>query len=172
MKKLFALALALCLLCACACAEETAEAINWPDIEANASAYPGSFRAVGTTGMEMYIPDLFTEAEITDDQEEAGVILLLNGEGKYAVAASWIMLEDDMSVDQYLADIGAAGVESLTVNGLEAVGYDQEINGLRTSSVLYYFEDDDSLLIFSYGPMDDEEFQPIAVLMMASVREE
>ena len=171
MKKAAALILALCLLSACACAENTAMELNWADTEEAAAAYPGSFRPVATTGLLMYVPDSFAAQEITEEQEEQGIILLLKNGQNAAAAVYWIPL-DGMDAEEYLAQTGAADPEPVMVNGLAGFRFEGESDGTKTVSILYPFDEGGTVLIFTCGPMEDEAFRPAAEVMLASVQEE
>ena len=170
MKKLFALALALCLLFACATAHAEKE-FKWTDVESAAAAYPGDFLAIEETGMVFYVPETFEEADLTEEEEEAGMLLLLSN-GTNEVGVYTVSLEGK-SVEDYLKEINAQDPENIVVNGFDAVNYDEtEDDGGKSSSVLYELEGGKEAVIFTYTHMENEAFQPVAAIMMASVQEE
>ena len=83
MKKLFALILSLCLLAGCCAFAEEEEndsmpEINWADAEEAASQIDGQFTAIADLGLKIFVPAIFGNAEVTEEQKAAGVIALLS----------------------------------------------------------------------------------------------
>ena len=172
MKKLFALMLALCLVCSCcAFAEETKE-LKWEEVEALASQYEGSFKAIADTGLAMYIPDSFAASDLTEEQIAQGNFLLLKNDNNYRVSA---MLQSlgTMELSDFVAEqlkAGAAEMEEISLNGIPAMTYDFEVNGEKIGCVTFYNDTDNTVLTFSFAPANDEAYQKIIALMMGSIQ--
>lgn len=178
MKKLFALLLSLCLLCGCcAFAEEAEEAegmteINWSDFEEAASKIDGQFSTIADLGLKMFVPAVFGAAEVSEEQQAAGVIALLStADGAGRVSITYQSL-GEMEDDQFVAELEKAGATDIAysmLNGDEMMDYDLVVNGTKTSNVVIPF-DDGTIVTFSFAPMDDEGFAAIATIMMASIQ--
>ena len=82
MKKIIAILMALCLLTGFAMAEE----INWSDIEDTVadSGIEGEFFSISDIGVKMFIPDVFQEAELSEDDVAEGYICYLTTEDESA----------------------------------------------------------------------------------------
>ena len=171
MKKLFALMTVLCLLCCCALAE-TAEA-SWEQVEETATAaYPGSIIPLGVYSLGMYVPDSFHTVEVTDEQKAAGVFFILEDDNGCRISGTYQSLGDndvDYLVDE-LTKAGATDLADIVINEIPAINYDLVSNGVQTSNLLYFNANDNTFLTLSFGPMDNEDFQPIASIIVASVQ--
>ena len=172
MKKLIALIMALCLLCACAYAEETTE-INWADFEEAASAIEGQFAPIADLGVMMFIPSIFGNAEVTDEQKAAGVIALLStADGAGSISFTYQDL-GDMDGEAFVAELtkaGATGFETAILNGRTALNYDLEINGVKSTNVVISV-DETKILTISFAPMNDEGFAELAGILTASIQD-
>ena len=179
MKKLFALLLTLCLMAACcAFAEEAAEdnsepVINWADFEEAASQIEGQFAEIADLGLKMYVPAIFGTAEVSEEQKAAGVIAILStadGTGRVSITYQNLGDMDDETYYAELEKAGAVEIEFATLNGMDAMSYDLEINGVKTSNVVIPYEGGD-IVTFSFAPMDDEGFKGVAGIMTASIQD-
>ena len=173
MKKLFALFTVLCLLCSCcAFADEVVE-FSWEEVEEDAAKYPGSIQNLGVYSMGMYIPDSFQDVELTEEQKAAGIIFIRQDEAGYRLVGSYQSLGDNNV--EYLMDelqkAGATDISEISINELPAINYDlQTADGLQTSSLVFYNANDNTFLTLSFAPVENEGFQEIAKIMMASVQ--
>lgn len=172
MKKLFAIVLSLCLLCAVALAEENVTELNWEDFQEAAAQIEGDFYQVGDLPLRMFIPAIFSEMEVTEEQQAQGVLAILSVPDDSArVAVSRFEL-GDMDLDTYEQELIKEGAEELaivSVNGLPAVNYDLTMNDVKTTN-LAFITDDNAILTFSFGPMSDEGFAAVAMVMVASIQ--
>ncbi len=172
MKKLFAIVLSLCMLCAVALAEENETNLNWEDFQEAVAQIEGSFQQVGDLNLCMFIPAVFSEMEVTEEQKAQDVLAILSVPDDSArVAVSRFEL-GDMDLDTYeqeLIKAGAADLALVSVNGLPAVDYNLTLNGVKTAN-LAFLTDDNAVLSFSFGPMDDESFAAVATVMVASIQ--
>ena len=82
-----------------------------------------------------------------------------------------------MTLEQYAEAIGEdeayTDLEALKINGLDAIGYsevDKELN--VTFQYVSFITDDGYVLTFTYWDMADEDYQPMVVLMAASIMPE
>lgn len=174
MKKLFALMLALCMLCGCcAFAEETTTEFSWSDVEELAASYPGAFMEVGVGNLIMYVPESFYAVEPTDEQKGAGVFFILEDEAGYRIVGTYQSL-GEYDLAGFVAELvkaGATDIAEIAVNDIPCMEYDLETaDGTKTGNVVYYSQEDNTVLTFSYAPVDNEAFQPISMVVMASVQ--
>ena len=175
MKKLFAILLSLFLVLGVAAAETTEEmkeeVMNWEDVAEMAANIEGDFVSVADLGLYMYLPSSFTALEVTEEQKTAGVIALLGSEELGGSVSITYQNVGEMDFEAYLNELksaGATGLEKDTVNGLTALSYDLEVNGVKTSSLVFE-EGENNIITFCFGPMDNENFQPVAFIMGASI---
>ena len=177
MKKLFALILSLCLLAACCAFAEEAEnnlpEINWADFEGAASQIDGQFVAIADLGLKMFVPAIFGNAEVSEEQKAAGVIAILStadGAGRVSITYQSLGEMEDDQFEEELVKAGATDIEYAKLNGGDAMSYDLEINGTKTSNIVIPF-DDGTIVTFSFAPMDDEGFKEVAGIMTASIQD-
>ena len=173
MKKLFALFTVLCLLCGC-CALAVADVeISWEQVEGEAANYPGSIKGLGVYSMGMYIPDSFQAVELTEEQKAAGIFFILQDEAGYRLVGTYQSLGEntvDYLIDE-LKKAGATDIAEISINELPAIEYDlQTADGVKTSNLVYYNANDNTFLTLSFAPMDNEAFQKVATIVMASVQ--
>ena len=177
MKKLFALILSLCLLAGCCAFTEEAEEdnlpeINWADVEAAASEIEGQFSEIADLGLKIFVPAVFGNAEVTEEQKAAGVIALLStadGAGRVSFTYQDLgEMEDDAFVDE-LEKAGATEIEWALLNGCDALSYELAVNGTQTTNVVL-FEESNKILTVSFAPTDDEGFKELAGIMTASIQ--
>ena len=178
MKKLFAVLLALCMLFSVALAEAAEEApavieLNWADVEEAAAQIEGRFVAIGDLGVMIYVPNAFSELEVPQEYQDAGVIAVLSTEdGAAAISIAYRSL-GEMTSDEFftqLQESGAENFELAMINGEEALSYDVTYQGVKTSNVVFANEEDMTILTFSFAPMDDEGFAAVAALMVPSIQ--
>ena len=179
MKKLFALLLTLCLLTACCAFAEEAEenngetVINWADFEEATSQIEGQFAEIADLGLKMYVPAIFGTAEVSEEQKAAGVIAILStADGTGRVSITYQNL-GDMTDEAFVAELekaGAVEIEYATLNGMDAMSYDLEVNGVKTTNVVIPYEGGD-IVTFSFAPIDDEGFKGVAGIMTASIQD-
>lgn len=179
MKKLFALILSLCLLAACCAFAEEAEEdngmpeINWADFEEAASQIDGQFVAIADLGLKMFVPAVFGNAEVSEEQKAAGVIAILStadGAGRVSITYQNLGEMDDEAFVEELEKAGATDIDPAILNGGDAMSYDLEVNGTKTTNVVIPFEGGD-IVTFSFAPMDDEGFKGVAAIMIASIQD-
>lgn len=173
MKKLFALFTVLCLLCGC-CALAVADVeISWEQVEGEAANYPGSIKSLGVYSMGMYIPDSFQAVEIPEEQKNAGVFFIMQDEDGCRLVGTYQSLGEntvDYLIDE-LTKAGATDIAEISINELPAIEYDlQTADGVKTSNLVYYNANDNTFLTLSFAPMDNEAFQKVATIVMASVQ--
>ena len=173
MKKLFALLTILCLLCSCcAFADEPVE-FSWEEVEEDAAKYPGSIQNLGVYSMGMYIPDSFQAVEITEEQKATGIFFILQDEAGYRLVGTYQSLGDNNV--EYLIDelqkAGATGISEISINELPAIEYDLLTpDGVQSSSLVYFNANDNTFLTISFAPIDNEDFQEVVKIIMASIQ--
>ena len=173
MKKLFALLTVLCLLCSCCVFADEVVEISWEDVEEAAANYPGSIQNLGVYSMGLYVPDSFQAVEITEEQKAAGIFFILQNEAGYRVVGTYQSLGDNNV--EYLIDelqkAGATGIAEISINELPAIEYDlQTADGVQSSSLVYFNANDNTFLTISFAPTDNEDFQEVAKIIVASIQ--
>ena len=176
MKKFLFVVLAVMLLtfsAAFAQETETVNEINWTDVEpAVAEAgISGDFAAVSDLGIMMWIPDVFSEIELDEEDVEDGFICILATE------------DEEEGVMVFYEDFEGAGLEDLlavlseeedveepemgVINGIPALTYtDVENDALN----VVFMTDEGYAVVFSFFPMSDEGFSQVAAIMAASIQ--
>ena len=99
MKKIIAILMALCLLTGFAMAED----INWSDVEATVadSGIEGDFFSIGDIGVKMFIPSVFQEVELSEDDVAEGYICYLTTEDEAGTVAVTYADVNGMSLEDY-----------------------------------------------------------------------
>ena len=182
MKKLFALILATLMVLGCAAVAsaeqvETLE-LNWADfakeIEASEeakAAFSGDFVTMEEIALKIYIPATFEQAELTDEDREAGYIAYFTmGEDK-GVGIQYVDV-GGMSLEEYAQRLTEEyGYECMdaVVNGLPALAYSFTEND-RETSVLAFSTEKGYILEIAFAPTNDEGFAAVAAVLMASVQ--
>ena len=182
MKKLFALILAALMVLGCAAVASAEEVqtleLNWEDIakeieasEESKATLSGDFVTMDEIAMKIYIPDAFKQAELTDEDREAGYIAYFAmgedmGVGVQYVDAGGISLE---KYAQLLTDEYGYECMDAVVNGLPALAYSFTEND-RETSVLAFSTEKGYILEIAFAPTNDEGFAAVAAVLMASVQ--
>ena len=182
MKKLFALVLAALMVLGCAAVASAEEVqtleLNWEDIakeieasEESKATLSGDFVTMDEIAMKIYIPDAFKQAELTDEDREAGYIAYFAmgedmGVGVQYVDAGGISLE---KYAQLLTDEYGYECMDAVVNGLPALAYSFTEND-RETSVLAFATEKGYILEIAFAPTNDEGFAAVAAVLMASVQ--
>ena len=185
MKKLYALLLAAGMSCTMAMgipafAEEagteaspaaTVE-INWEDLEAAAleTAPESSWYTFDEIAVQMWVPDVLINLELTEEDVEAGYIGYFQTEDETAAIGIQYVDVDTMTLEEYaeaLPDLGATEIESAQINGLPCITYDLEEADTMviafTTEMGYIFE-------VSFAPKSDEGFAAVAALVAGSIQ--
>ena len=181
MKKLFALILAALMVLGCAAVasaeqEQTLE-LNWEDfvgeIEASEeakAALSGDFVTMEEIALKIYIPAAFEQAELTDEDREAGYIAYFTmGEDK-GIGIQYVDA-DGMSLEEYAQRLTEDGIEctNAVVNGLPALAYSFTEDD-RETAVLAFSTEKGYILEISFVPANDKGFAAVATVVMASVQ--
>ena len=179
MKKLIAILMTVALLCSlsvsamAATTTEMAELV-WEDFAETAEAVDADagFYQIADWDLYMWIPSIFAEQELTEEDIEYGYISYLTPEDESAAVA--IIVDDDqgMSLEEWEQALNDAGYETEigAINGIKALVYeDPEADTLH---VLYILLDSDQTMEFIFWPMSDEGFAGVASIMIASLQSE
>lgn len=173
MKKLIPL-LFLILLCACAFAEE--DMIVYDPAVFEVLGLETQTLALEDFGMVFDLPADMLELELTEADLAGGTIAAFAAPDLSRVMSVGFAqmvdpggnpLEDYEALISYYQMFGASDLEILDVNGLYALTYaiaDADIMGS-----IYLF-DDSYALAFTFAPLSDEGFVPVAASIMTSIR--
>ncbi len=181
MKKVFVLLIAAALfvgsISSAAFAEEAgvndseAVVIAWEDMEdAVNESFDGGFVVFDDAGFKMWIPDVFEEVELTDEDVEQGYIGYFATEDNEAAIAVVINTESELDLESYMEaleeDESVSEVEVAVVNDIPCISYSNEDND--SGSIAFELEDG-SLVEISFAPISDEGFAELVSIISASV---
>ena len=176
MKKIMLVVLAVLMLTfAAVSAQETQTVteINWEDVAEIAAEVDSEaqFFLIGETGMAMWIPSVFHDVELTQEDVDAGMVAFLSTEDADAfVTVMFMDLEGSTFDDVYaniLADSDYTEVEQGISNGLPAITYTYEEGDTMTVA---FVNDEGGVLQFMFSPKSNEGFAAVASFMMASIQ--
>lgn len=176
MKKIMLVVLAVLMLTfAAVSAQETQTVteINWEDVAEIAAEVDSEaqFFLIGETGMAMWIPSVFHDVELTQEDVDAGMVAFLSTEEADAfVTVMFMDLEGSTFDDVYtniLADSDYTEVDKGIINGLPAISYVYEEGDTMTVA---FVNDEGGVLQFMFSPKSDEGFAAVASFMMASIQ--
>ena len=110
---------------------------------------------------------------ITEEQKAAGVIFILQNEAGFRLVGTYQSLGDNNV--EYLIDelqkAGATGISEISINELPAIEYDLLTpDGVQSSSLVYFNANDNTFLTISFAPIDNEDFQEVVKIIMASIQ--
>ena len=151
--------------------QPAAEVLSWSDIEADveASGIDANFVQVGDMNLMMWLPSVFSEAELTEEDIQNGYLAYLTTDDESAVIAI-------MSVDlgesfeewgQELADYVVTDAEMGIVNGYRALVYS---NPEDDTMCIDFEVESGEILEFTFYPMSDEDYQAVAAIIMTSLQ--
>lgn len=152
---------------------ETATVVNWEDVSAavEAAGISGQFYNVGDSGLCMWIPDVFTEVELTEEEVADGYMAYLTTEDESAVVSVTYAAIDGLTVDGlynlFTETEGIEDLEIVVINGIAAVSYEMPEQDSMTVS---FVDDDGYAFEFTFAPVSDEGFAQVATLMAASIQ--
>ena len=167
MKKLFALVLALLMLGSIACAEGVS--LSWDDVAEQAASIEGEFKTFDEISIMIWIPDALEETELSDEDKEGGYIGYFMTEDQSAAVAVQYVDVNGMTLEDYQAaiaeDEGVTEIEAGTVNGLPALSYEYDGNG-----VIAFATERGYILEVSCGPLSDDGFKAVAAIVICSIQ--
>ena len=176
-KALFVVFAVLMLSFAAVSAQETQTVteVNWSDLEPTLGELlnEGEFYSVSDLGLQMWIPSVLTEQELTDEEIESGDIsYLTDEENTVGVNISYMDMEgatlDDM-VAYFSQAEGYADVEKVILNGLEAISLTDTENETMLVGLM---TEKGYLIQFMFYPTSNEDFKQVASVMAASIQPE
>ena len=173
MKKILAtivtLALVLSLVGSLA---EQAPAINWADAESAAADIEGSWYTFETLALQMWVPDIFENADITEDDDPTMIAKFLVPDGSAAIYGQYVKGYEGATMENAIASIEANGgqeIERCTLNGLDAVSYSYpDMDAVYVTFVT----ESGNFVQFIFTPVSDEGFKAVAQLVTASIMPE
>ena len=162
MKKL--LALVLCLMMACTLSAAVAESAAMEEL------FDGAWVQF-EDGFELYLPADWVEFETTEEMNAKGIFFIAGTEDmSYSCTLAWQPLEAECA----LADLQPAmaaqypDADIVEVNGVGLIAYTDTENNLLNCVAMDATEP--GFYLFAFSPADDEEFQNLAGLIAASIR--
>ena len=176
MKKLIAILMTIAMLCsvsvsAFAATTTEVEEITWADVADTAAEVDpdAAFVQIADWNLCMWLPSIFSEQELTDEDIENGYISYLTLEDESAaVAITMEAVECDLETLQEGAlEAGIEEAEVLMINGIKMLVYTDEENDIINAVCQ---DEDDVELWFTFWPASDEGFEAVAYLMIASLQ--
>ena len=181
MKKLFALILAALMVLGCAAVASAEQAqtlqLNWEEyaaeIEASEeakAALSGDFVTMEEIALKIYIPAAFEQAELTDEDREAGYIAYFTMGEDAGIGIQYVDM-GGLSLEEYAQLLTEDSIEctNAVVNGLPALAYSFTEDD-RETAVLAFSTEKGYILEISFVPANDEGFAAVATVVMASVQ--
>ena len=182
MKKLFALILAALMVLGCVAVASAEQAqtlqLNWEEyaaeIEASEeakAALSGDFVTMEEIALKIYIPAAFEQAELTDEDREAGYIAYFTMAEDKGIGIQYVDMSG-MSLEEYaqvLTEEYGYECTNAVVNGLPALAYSFTEDD-RETAVLAFSTEMGYILEIACAPTNDEGFAAVATVLMASVQ--
>ncbi|MBR6089937.1 MAG: hypothetical protein IKP86_08385 [Anaerolineaceae bacterium] len=168
---LFALMIALCLMTT-AFAQETVT-VNWEDIDIESIGIEGSFYSFEDVAVIVWIPDVLENLELTQEDADNGLI----GKFEAADGSAGVYVQfieggegwDISSVLEIVQNAGGKDIETVVLNGIDAVSYTiEEVD----SNYIAMVSDSGNVLQFIFMPASDEDFSAVTALIAASIQPE
>ena len=163
--------LALLLVLPCALAEEV-PAINWADAESVTEEIEGSWYTFDDVAVQLWVPDIFENAEITEDDDESLIGKFVLPDDSVAIYAQYVNGYDGATMEDVIASIEESGgqeIERCTLNGMDAVSY--SIPDVDAVYVTFVTERG-NFVQFIFTPVSDEGFASVAQLVTVSIMPE
>lgn len=148
--------------------------INWADLEEQGAAIiaQGEFVNFDEIAVKMWMPNVLTAVELTDDFKAQGCIgNYQTADGSTAIAVVYLDA-GGMTLDEYkerLTGVGATEIEDVVINGMEAVSYVLEETDVACVS---FATDAGYIFEVSGAPQSDESFAALLSIVMASIQAE
>ena len=152
---------------------ETVAEINWTDVDIASTGIEGSYYTFEDVAIMVWIPDLFENKDLSEDDVANGVIGKFEvSDGSAGIYAQYIQGNEGATMDELAASLeanGAAEIERCTLNGLDAVSY--SIPGVDAVYVAFVTVSG-NYVQFMFSPVSDEGFASVAQLITASIQPE
>ena len=152
--------------------------LKWSDVEEfiEESGIKGDFVTFDEIAVQMWLPEILEEVELTDEDKEAGFIGYYetgdDAEEKAAVSVVYVDL-DGMDISEYaeqLAEIdGVSDIEIGFVNGLPCVSYEMKD---QDSGTLAFMTEAGYGLEVTCTPVSGEEAQTMLAFILSSIMPE
>ena len=170
MKKLFALLVSVCMVLTalCAFAEEVKE-INWSTYQEEAETMDGQMTSIPFAGMKMFVPSVFKDVELSDEEVEKGTFLLLKTEDETAVVKGQVMPLDKETFKATLTQSGIETMWELRVNGISCTNFSMNSDG-TVVTCFAFGTDDGRVLMYSFAPANQEPYTQLYRFMAASLQ--
>ena len=147
------------------------EVLNWSDIEADveAAGIDAKFVQIGDMNLKMWLPSVFTEQELTEEDVKNGYLSYLTTADGSAVIAI-MKLDIGESLEEWEKDLpnyGVTDAEMGIVNGYRALVYSVP----KDDTMCIDFEaESGEILEFTFYPMSDEGYQATSAIIMTSLQ--
>lgn len=146
-------------------AEQIAEQIEGDE------SWDGEFVTFEDIAIQMYVPSSFEQVELTDEDREEGYVGYFTLGEEAAVGVQYVDM-DGMELPEYsellAEEFGVEDATLMLINGIGALSYtspdDENVGVIAIATQMGY------IMEFSFTPINDEEFQSIEVVMIASIQ--
>ena len=168
---LAALTAAILMLCA---VPALAETITWAEVSEAAAAFDeeAQFIDIADLGLKMWVPADFISVDLSEEYLSAGnIFFLMTEDAARIISVNYLEMNGTLSdfAAEAVQTEGYADVEECVINNIPCV----TLTDVESDLVMVVFATDAGYaIIFTFSPISDEAFQPIAALMMASIQAE
>lgn len=177
MKKFIAIFLTVVVLCSavlCVSAQEEMEVITWDSFSEQAAEVDpdAGFYQIGDLNLKMWIPSVFSEQELTEEDYADGYLSVLTTADESAEII--FTVEDTEGVNdleiwmEAFKELGYEDTEIGVINGIQALTYSDSERD--TGNVCYLLLDSDQIMQITFWPISDEGFASVAYLMISSIQ--
>jgi len=144
--------------------EDTAEEIEELGME-------GSFKVFPEFGFQLWIPDMLSEVELSDEEFDDGYIARYESDNGYTADLIWTPMDEDTGLLDYAAILDDNGMEyeESTINGMDALLITDEE---QDAAVIAFTDRDEDLVELSLYPLSefDDEFLPNIYAVLSSIQ--
>ena len=173
MKKFLATLMTLALLLTSAAGlAETVPEINWEMVDIESTGIEGDWYTLNAVALQIWIPDTFEAAEITEEDGPGVVVKFMAPDGTAGIFGQLIEGYEGATTEDMIERIsanGATDIERCILNGLDAVSY-----SIPDTDAAYvaFVTASGNFMQFVFVPVSDEGFSSLAQIVTASIMPE
>lgn len=148
--------------------------LNWSDFEeevAGSTDISGDFVVFEEVSAKMFLPDIFEAQELTEEDIEKHFIgYFTMGDDAHIGVQLGDM--DGMGLDEYAdmiaTEYGVTDVVQAVINGNDCIAYTMPDN--ESMGVVAFGTNNGYILGFTFSPINDEDFESVFGIIMASIQ--
>ena len=162
-----------------AAATDTVTELNWTDFEdaLKESELEGDFYALNAVAVQFWVPSIFEQKELTDEDAEQGLIAYFDdGDGDYGFFVTYVDGQG-ITLEEYAKEVeddeDYTDLEYLTINGLDAISYSEHDKEMEMDfQYVSFITDGGYVLTFTFWDTADEDYMALVAIMAASIMPE